>query len=152
MQTKNNRQPMAAAVLCRIAAHLVQKGRNIFLFPLPLHGAVENCAVQSALAVSSAPQGRVQVRGPQPPPWSVGRGFPKGEANRNASPFGVSFVPFCTFRKGPRVGGAQPPKKASLHRSCKRNPLQKESQGFRLAVHQRQRKEKGNASALHQTG
>ena len=91
---------------------LVQGGHITVLFSLPLYSAVENCAVQSAHAVLSAPRGRIQERGPRPPSWSVGRGFPKGEANRNASPFGVSFVPFCTSRKGPQDWAAQAQEKS----------------------------------------
>ena len=44
------------------------------------------CAMQSALVVLFAPRGRIQERGPKPPPWPVGMGFPKGKANRNAFP------------------------------------------------------------------
>ena len=43
-------------------------------------------------------RGKIQ-KGGLPPFWSLGRGIPKGEANRNASPFGVSLVTFCTSRK-----------------------------------------------------
>ena len=45
-------------------------------------------------------------RGPAGPrPWPVGRGIPKGEANRNASSFGGSLVTFWPARKSPGVRG-----------------------------------------------
>ena len=51
------------------------------------------------------PGGWIQGGGRGPRPWPVGRGIPKGEANRNASSFGGSLMTFWPGRKSSGVRG-----------------------------------------------
>ena len=187
-----------AAAQSNHTAGLVQVGRIAVLFPLPLHGAVENCAAFSPTprasgsgrgcwmrpplyqsgcadalrcavrdrstvlpllhqrfsfffgppsgpflfllrlrekemgghsdliakqnkfckmlrcAQSSIPRilrGRIQERGPRPPSWPVGMGFPKGKANRNAFPLACLFPLSARAERGGRFGLHKPGKK-----------------------------------------
>ena len=78
------------------------------------------CAMQSALVVLFAPRGRIQERGPKPPPWPVGMGFPKGKANRNAFPL-ACLLSLSARSERDRGPGRAGPEESNFVGTTKRN-------------------------------